>query len=153
VRFPAPEGEGRVAVETPLGELGVFLVLVARGAATDAARAAAAGWGGDRVALVSHGTQGEALVWTTAWDTEADALEFEAALKAAFPREAAEGKPVRGILARGTTVDFVEAPLDLLEGAVKMARGAKREAPPAPPAAPGPAPAPAPTGEPAAPPR
>jgi hypothetical protein len=45
-----------------------------------AATTAAAGWGGDRVALVSKGAT-FGVVIETAWDTPADAVEFSAAAK------------------------------------------------------------------------
>lgn len=37
----------------------------------------AAGWGGDRLAMYEGPNDGWAIVWSTAWDTEADAREFE----------------------------------------------------------------------------
>ena len=46
-----------------------------------AAHQAAAGWGGDAFSVVGHGQQGGLLLVTT-WDTEADAQEFERALRA-----------------------------------------------------------------------
>jgi hypothetical protein len=57
---------------------------------------AAAGWDGDRWQLYSNGTE-SATVFTTIWDTEADAKEF-AAVIAAGPRTAqdstaADSKP------------------------------------------------------------
>ncbi len=39
---------------------------------------AAAGWGGDRLNMYEHADGRWAIVWQTAWDTEADAAEFEA---------------------------------------------------------------------------
>ncbi len=44
------------------------------------AHQAAAGWGGDAFTVVGHGEQGGLLLVTT-WDTEADAQEFERALR------------------------------------------------------------------------
>lgn len=46
----------------------------------EAARNAAAGWGGDRYALWQDASGQEALVWRTAWDTPQDARAFSRAL-------------------------------------------------------------------------
>ena len=46
------------------------------------ARNAAAGWGGDAFRLLRTAGGKLALLWSTAWDTEADATEFERALRA-----------------------------------------------------------------------
>ncbi|HVM29338.1 MAG TPA: hypothetical protein VM305_01015 [Candidatus Limnocylindrales bacterium] len=42
-------------------------------------QAAAAGWGGDRLHMYENEDGGWAIVWLTAWDSVADAEEFEAA--------------------------------------------------------------------------
>ncbi len=125
IALPVPEGAG-VPFSTSLGELCSRIVLLSRGAAKEEAAAAAAGWAGDTVALVSF-PAGEAVVWVSAWDTEKDAEDFLEAMKKAFPLgSAAEGKPTRGLIRRGTTVEFVEAPLDALADAVAMAKAAER---------------------------
>jgi hypothetical protein len=73
-------GEGwTVTAEDTFGELLLGIVLKDADGATGAAEAAA-GWGGDRIALI-EGPGGEtAVVLDTVWDSEADAAEFEAAL-------------------------------------------------------------------------
>jgi hypothetical protein len=71
----------KVGLQDTLGELqlGIILGDVA-GADKATADAAAAGWGGDRVALL-QGPNGEtAVVLDTVWDTDADATQFNAAL-------------------------------------------------------------------------
>jgi hypothetical protein len=76
-----PEARGRtVDFEGVLGEL-LIRVLLAGGASSATAEAAAAGWGGDRYAVLEDGSA-YTLVWRTAWDTARDAREFEAALAA-----------------------------------------------------------------------
>jgi hypothetical protein len=83
VAFPddlaARLGDGwAVSLQDTFGEMLLDIVLK-DGGATGSAQAAA-GWGGDRVALI-EGPGGEvAVVLDTAWDTTADADEFEAAL-------------------------------------------------------------------------
>ncbi len=49
-----------------------------------AASSAAAGWGGDRLALWQHADGGLVLAWRLAWDTEQDATEFHDAARAAL---------------------------------------------------------------------
>jgi len=50
------------------------------------ANAAAAGWGGDRLAVI-HGPGGKwAVAWHTVWDTKADAVEFEHAASTAIKK-------------------------------------------------------------------
>lgn len=70
-----------VALQDTLGEFQLGIILRdAGGADTAGANAAAAGWGGDRVALVG-GPDGEmGVVLDTRWDTAADASEFASAL-------------------------------------------------------------------------
>lgn len=123
---PPPEG-GKVLFETTLGELGTRVVLVANSVERNEAREVAAGWGGDRVALVSL-PGGEALVWTTTWDTEADALAFYECMYKAFEIGAGADpeKPQRGLLRNPTVVDFIEAPLDALPAAIAWVKRVKR---------------------------
>lgn len=66
------------------GTLGEFLirVLLRAGRKADAAAAAAAGWGGDRYAVVETEAGWYRLIWRSVWDSEADAREFSDALKA-----------------------------------------------------------------------
>jgi hypothetical protein len=82
VAFPADLatrlGSGwKVSLQDTFGELLLGIILKDAGAANP--DVAAAGWGGDRVALL-EGPNGErAVVLDTAWDTAADATEFETA--------------------------------------------------------------------------
>jgi hypothetical protein len=69
-------GEGWKRTTTNvLGELGMQTVLENRGLADVAA--VASGWGGDRFDAYEKDEQRTALVWLTAWDTEAAARNFE----------------------------------------------------------------------------
>jgi hypothetical protein len=83
VAFPddlaARLGDGwKVSLQDTLGEM--LLEIVLRDGGATATNDAAAGWGGDRVALVEGPDGAKAVVLDTAWDTPADAAEFEAAL-------------------------------------------------------------------------
>jgi hypothetical protein len=70
---------GAPSFEGTLGELLIRVLL--RGApAPETPEAAAEGWGGDRYAVLGAPGGFHRLVWRSAWDTEPDAREFEAAL-------------------------------------------------------------------------
>ena len=59
-----------------------------------AASNAAAGWGGDRLALWEHTDGGLVLAWRLVWDTEQDAAEFHEAARAALAAQSeAEWRP------------------------------------------------------------
>ena len=65
----------------PLGELGVWAWWTRLLGDGKAARRAAEGWGGDRAEVYEHGAGGEtAMLWRSAWDSESEAREAEAAL-------------------------------------------------------------------------
>jgi hypothetical protein len=75
------------------GTLGEFLirVLLRSGPESDAAGDAAAGWDGDRYAVLESGNGSYRLIWRSLWDSDADAREFHdvltAYVDARFPRE------------------------------------------------------------------
>ncbi len=75
-------GEGwKVSMQDTLGEFQLGILLRDAGGVTaSVASAAAAGWGGDRVALVEGPAGATGVVLDTAWDTNTDATEFSAAL-------------------------------------------------------------------------
>ncbi len=93
-----------------LGELETRLFLEEHLGDRGKAAAAAAGWDGDAYRLL-RGPAGEALVWVSVWDTEAEADEFAEAARAAYARryprggrnlhvqrDTVEGRPVVRIL-------------------------------------------------------
>ncbi|OGO56840.1 MAG: hypothetical protein A2V85_13705 [Chloroflexi bacterium RBG_16_72_14] len=70
-----------VSLQDTLGEFQLEIVLRDGGGSSGSVSAnAAAGWGGDRVALVEGPDGATGVVLDTAWDTRADAREFAAAL-------------------------------------------------------------------------
>ena len=82
-------GEGwSEAGQDTLGEFLISSYLAMAGeegaAAESTAATAAAGWGGDRLALWQHADGGLVLAWRLVWDTEADAAEFYAAVRDAL---------------------------------------------------------------------
>jgi hypothetical protein len=84
VTISAPRG-ATVRYTNTLGEFETRLFLFQHlGSAPDAARGAA-GWGGDRYAMVDT-PGGSGLVWVTVWDTGFDAAEFNDLLAQAVPK-------------------------------------------------------------------
>jgi hypothetical protein len=80
VRAPTPPPGYDALVSGQVGELQIMAVLE-RCLPADQARRAAAGWGGDAFTIARSGNN-PALLWSTVWDTETDAAEFEGALRA-----------------------------------------------------------------------
>ena len=82
--LPAALGAGWTeAARDTLGELIIRTWLREGGVTVANARAASAGWGGDRLALLRGADGGIAVALLTAWDTTADADEFAAAARLA----------------------------------------------------------------------
>jgi hypothetical protein len=86
VTLPPLQGGGRVVYENGLGEFETRLFLYQHTRNLTQAARGAAGWGGDRFALVALPGGGEGLVWVTAWDTGVDAAEFVDVLDGALPK-------------------------------------------------------------------
>jgi hypothetical protein len=90
------------------------------------AEAAAAGWGGDRLALVQNGsTFGIAMI--TKWDTPADATEFAAAAGPTLKLLPSSSAPVTAMIDPGSTNQVVlfiasdQATINALAGALGLA--------------------------------
>jgi hypothetical protein len=95
VSFPADlanrMGPGwKVSLQDTLGEL--MLEIVLREGGATASKEAAAGWGGDRVAVLQGPDGKVAVVMDTAWDTSVDADQFQAALAPTVAKLTAAGK-------------------------------------------------------------
>jgi hypothetical protein len=90
------------AGQDTLGELILRIWLSEGGVATADARTAAAGWGGDRIALLRTADGGVGVILRSAWDSAADADEFAAAARTALANLAPDGKLVHA--AGSTTV-------------------------------------------------
>jgi hypothetical protein len=74
VTLPAPAG-GTVAYQNNLGEFETRILLYEYLRDQPTAVRGAAGWDGDRYALIET-PRGEALVWATVWDNSVDGAEF-----------------------------------------------------------------------------
>ncbi len=82
-KLPASLSGWRTVQQTTWGEAGWLVLLRQHGVALDAAETAAAGWGGDRVAVYApeddDAPRHAVGVGLTAWDEDVDAMEFEEA--------------------------------------------------------------------------
>jgi len=102
-----------VPIQDTMGEMQLEILLRAGG--SSASKEAAAGWGGDRVALVQGPDGAVSVVLDTAWDTEADAAEFAAALVPLVETLKAAGRsaavllpePGRVVLISGSSADVL----------------------------------------------
>jgi hypothetical protein len=83
-----------VLYEDDFGEFELKEALIAWGAAEDAATAAAAGWDGDRYRVLGT-PAGTVVLLATAWDSEADAADFERRARAAWTTRAARHRDAR----------------------------------------------------------
>jgi hypothetical protein len=105
-----------------LGQLGVSVLLRQHKVADTTARIAAAGWGGDRFAVYTPpgapdrtGASATAVLYTT-WDSEVDAVEFQAALADAMPSLTGGAESAR----RPDLVEY-RAPIGALSSAERRA--------------------------------
>lgn len=73
-------------VSDSIGEIGLLTMFRAWGL-TERAAALADGWDGDRMVILENKEGEWLLVWRTVWDTDADAIVFEEALKERWGRE------------------------------------------------------------------
>jgi hypothetical protein len=87
-------------LEDTFGELDVR-VLAGRVFDPPRAGTIAAGWGGDRVRVVARGDE-LLIVWLSAWDSEADAVELADALPSLLPDAIVERRGDRVLMLLGT---------------------------------------------------
>ena len=79
------------------GEYQMGLWLRESGVAKAAATAAAAGWGGDRLAVMQGPDGAWAVALQTVWDTAADAAEFDVAATTALAKAGGVGRVLPGV--------------------------------------------------------
>jgi hypothetical protein len=102
-----------VALQDTLGELQLGLLLQQTGGLDEAAaNTAAAGWGGDRVAVVEGPNGAEGIVLDTVWDTDADATEFSTALANVMTKLQAAGRSASVLMPATNRVVLVTADSD-----------------------------------------
>src|SRR5882724_368013 len=121
-------GDWRLIGNNTLGEFGTRFVL-GQGMGTYDAQLLAEGWNGDRYQVYERGTNGPtALVWMTAWETEPQATEFEAAYKKVIEKRPATPATNLRIHRDGKHVTVIQSPdpafIDLWEAshAVRKAK-------------------------------
>jgi hypothetical protein len=85
-----------VPLTDTFGEFQTGIWLREGGVAEPAASDAAAGWGGDRLAVMNGPEGGWAVAWQTAWDTAADAAAFDKAATTALAKAQGVGKVLPG---------------------------------------------------------
>jgi len=90
-----------VPMQDTFGELQLGIWLRESGVAAEAATDAAAGWGGDRLAVIEGPDGAWTVLMKTVWDTAADAAAFEVAATAALERSPGVAQVLPGI--GGTT--------------------------------------------------
>lgn len=125
------ENGWRAVASTPLGEIGVRGLLMAR-VGEQAAVRAAAGWGGDRAYLFERAGASSAplFVWKLVWDRPLDAEEFFRAYASQKAQEGGEGAQAvwseggRTMLVRrdGDTVIVIRGAQPDVQAALEMAR-------------------------------
>jgi hypothetical protein len=102
-----------------------FAVWLRTNGAIDAAtaQAAAAGWGGDRMALVDGPSGSWAVILRTVWDTAADAAEFESAATALVDKLASPASllPGAGGTERWVVIGSDDATLNRVAGVLGLA--------------------------------
>ncbi len=90
-----------VPLQDTFGELQLGIWLKGAGVADADATKAAAGWGGDRLAVMDGPNDSWAVALHTVWDTTTDATEFEAAAKTAIAKAGGSAQVLPGV--GGTT--------------------------------------------------
>jgi len=115
------------AYRTVLGELGCALVLETHLPKEDVA-AASEGWSGDSFAVVEKEGAPPLVVWATEWDTEQDAIEFQAqALKVGLKLVLPDPALMAPVLRRKTSVAVVlNVPKDLQDALLDSIWACKR---------------------------
>ncbi|HEV8401494.1 MAG TPA: hypothetical protein VGQ31_00525 [Candidatus Limnocylindrales bacterium] len=90
-------GDGwSVPLQDTFGELQLGIWLRGAGVANADATKAAAGWGGDRLAVMDGPNDAWGVAIQTVWDTDADAVEFEAAAKTALEKAGGSAQVLPG---------------------------------------------------------
>ena len=86
-----------VPAQDTFGEFQIGIWLRESGVASADATAAAAGWGGDRVAVIEGPSGAWAVAIETAWDTDADAAQFETAATTAKAKATGTAEVLPGV--------------------------------------------------------
>ncbi len=88
-----------------LGELGASIIVETH--IKDDTSKVGPGWGGDLLLYYELGERKPLVVWATSWDTETDAIEFQAAAFKIVPALAADAGATNLALRKGTSVALI----------------------------------------------
>jgi hypothetical protein len=112
-----------VPMQDTFGELQMGIWLAEGGVAKAAADAAAAGWGGDRLAVMQGPDGPWAIAMHTVWDTAVDATAFETAATTALGKATGSAKvlPGAGGKTRWVLVANDDATMNRVSGALGLA--------------------------------
>jgi hypothetical protein len=111
-------GDGWAEVDdTPIGQAFMRMMLEYHGTSRDAAMAATAGWGGDRVVVATGPDDAFAVAWRLAWDTPDDADEFVEAYRTAisglgFPASVTKLDESQVLVAHGSSEEILRRTID-----------------------------------------
>jgi hypothetical protein len=111
-------GDGWTEVDdTPIGQAFLRMILEYHGLEGDEAQAASAGWGGDRVVVVTGPDDAFAVAWRLVWDTPADADEFEDAYNSVtsglgFPASVTRIDDDEVLIAHGSSPDVLRRTIE-----------------------------------------
>jgi len=116
-----------LTTEDTLGEfqISAWLAVIGSPAVTPTAvtpAAAAAGWGGDRMAFLEGPAGAWAMILRTTWDTEQDALQFATATSSALDASGRTGRVTEGASPLERWLILASAP-DLVDRAERAATG------------------------------
>ncbi len=125
--LPDVLGEGwRESLTDTLGELNLN-VWMAQENGPSASRDASEGWGGDRFAMYEGPDDAWAIVWSTAWDSAADASEFAAAAERVETDPGGDGLVLAGGDRATVLLASNDAVLEALRQAARLSQS--RESP------------------------
>jgi hypothetical protein len=112
-----------IAMQDTFGELQTGIWLKEGGVPAATADAAAAGWGGDRLAVLNGPNDAWAVVMDYGWDTDADAAQFESAATTALAKAQGSAKvlPGTGGKTRWVVVGSDDATLNKVANALGLA--------------------------------
>ena len=112
-----------IGMQDTFGELQTGVWLKEGGVEATAADAAAAGWGGDRLAVLDGPNDAWAVVMETVWDTDADATAFDAAATTALSKAQGSARvlPGAGGRTRWVVVGSDDATLSKVANALGLA--------------------------------
>jgi hypothetical protein len=112
-----------IPLQDTFGELQMGIWLRESGVDQADADEAAAGWGGDRMAVIEGPDGAWAIAWHTAWDTDADAAAFETAATTAIAKAGGVAQVVPGEGGRNRWVVIADkaATLDTVAGVLGLA--------------------------------